>query len=73
MSTFSRVYTFGGKGVCENQKFYECTLLGERGSVKINIGMIFIIFMGIFGTQEMLMCPFGGGRGVLESVQSVHS
>ncbi len=59
MSTFSRVYkpyTFGGGvgGICGNQHFFH-TLL--------TFGLVFIIFMGIFGTQKMLMCTLflGGG------------
>ncbi len=61
------------------QHFHECTnhtLSGGGGSVKINIfsvhfelfGLIFIIFMGIFGTQKMLMCALFWREGVSESV-----
>ncbi len=42
-------HILSGGGVCENQHFE----------------LIFIIFMGIFGTQKMLMCtPFFGGGGL---------
>ncbi len=52
------------------------------GSVKINIFPhtfnffvgFFIIFIGIFGTQKILMCTlFLGGGGFSESVWFVHS
>ncbi len=43
--------------VCENQHFF---------------GLIFIISMGNFGTQKMLMCTLFGGEGVSESVWFVH-
>ncbi len=47
---------FRGEGICENQHFFR-TLL--------NFWLDFIILMGIFSTQKMLMCTLlgGGGRG----------
>ncbi len=36
-------------------------------SVHLTFGLIFIIFMAIFGTQKMLMCTLlWGGEGVSE-------
>ncbi len=68
MPTFSRVYksyTFGG---------------GEEGEVSKSTFILytfkldFIIFVGIFGTQNMSMCTiFFRGEGVSESVWFVHS
>ncbi len=52
-------HTLGGGGLCENQNFFG-TLL--------TFWLIFIIFMGIFGMQKMLMCTLFWGEGVSESV-----
>ncbi len=62
ISTFSQVfktYTFGGRGWEVKDYIFVRTLL--------TFGLIFIIFMGIFVTQKMLMCTLlvGGGGGVL--------
>ncbi len=76
MSTFSRVYkpyTFLFFVVFVLNIFIHLPnslkhTLSGGGSVKISVhfyrfGLIFIIFMGIFGTQKMLMCTLFGGRG----------
>ncbi len=69
MSTFSRVYkpyTFGGRGVCENQHFFHALL---------TIWPDFYFFHGDFWHSKNvdMNSLFGGGRGYQKNVWYIHS
>ncbi len=55
------------RGVQKCQRFHECTK-----HIHLTFWLDFIIFMGIFGTQKMLMCTIFWERGS-QKVYGLHT